>query len=154
MSTPSCSSSDTSSRGWPGPSSSAPWTRRRLSPPTIAGARVRHHSSARSCSTRAALSDGPPSHTTIPTPSAASDASAATRSTVPCPWARTSTTRSEEHTSELQSLMRIPYAVFCLKKKKTTNKQKKYNKNFERKINKYETYSNQKIKNVQAEEEQ
>src|SRR3546814_5400422 len=30
--------------------------------------------------------------------------------------------RSEEHTSELQSLMRISYAVFCLKKKKT-NKQ-------------------------------
>src|SRR3546814_4066849 len=28
--------------------------------------------------------------------------------------------RSEEHTSELQSLMRISYAVFCLKKKKTT----------------------------------
>src|SRR3546814_4628538 len=36
--------------------------------------------------------------------------------------------RSEEHTSELQSLMRISYAVFCLKKKKistTTNKTKK-----------------------------
>src|SRR3546814_7615376 len=32
--------------------------------------------------------------------------------------------RSEEHTSELQSLMRISYAVFCLKKKK-----KKYSKN-------------------------
>src|SRR3546814_6094603 len=31
--------------------------------------------------------------------------------------------RSEEHTSELQSLMRISYAVFCLKKK-TTNKNK------------------------------
>src|SRR3546814_3129854 len=33
--------------------------------------------------------------------------------------------RSEEHTSELQSLMRISYAVFCLKKKKnnTTNTQ-------------------------------
>src|SRR3546814_5712062 len=34
--------------------------------------------------------------------------------------------RSEEHTSELQSLMRISYAVFCLKKKKikrTNNKQ-------------------------------
>src|SRR3546814_9150564 len=31
--------------------------------------------------------------------------------------------RSEEHTSELQSLMRISYAVFCLKKKKET----KYN---------------------------
>src|SRR3546814_6779176 len=33
-------------------------------------------------------------------------------------WARW---RSEEHTSELQSLMRISYAVFCLKKKKTQN---------------------------------
>src|SRR3546814_11720067 len=33
------------------------------------------------------------------------------------PWL---TTRSEEHTSELQSLMRISYAVFCLKKKKQT----------------------------------
>src|SRR3546814_9393130 len=30
--------------------------------------------------------------------------------------------RSEEHTSELQSLMRISYAVFCLKKKKNTYK--------------------------------
>src|SRR3546814_9937702 len=29
--------------------------------------------------------------------------------------------RSEEHTSELQSLMRISYAVFCLKKKKNSN---------------------------------
>src|SRR3546814_6793841 len=29
--------------------------------------------------------------------------------------------RSEEHTSELQSLMRISYAVFCLKKKKRTH---------------------------------
>src|SRR3546814_5473102 len=36
--------------------------------------------------------------------------------------------RSEEHTSELQSLMRISYAVFCLKKKKaTTNKQQTTN---------------------------
>src|SRR3546814_8318865 len=34
--------------------------------------------------------------------------------------------RSEEHTSELQSLMRISYAVFCLKKK-TTTKLKKHN---------------------------
>src|SRR3546814_952650 len=32
-------------------------------------------------------------------------------------------TRSEEHTSELQSLMRISYAVFCLKKKKTQTEQ-------------------------------
>src|SRR3546814_11084031 len=30
-------------------------------------------------------------------------------------------TRSEEHTSELQSLMRISYAVFCLKKKKESD---------------------------------
>src|SRR3546814_8198960 len=39
--------------------------------------------------------------------------------------------RSEEHTSELQSLMRISYAVFCLKKKKKitekNNTNKKYN---------------------------
>src|SRR3546814_7178594 len=37
-------------------------------------------------------------------------------------WKKTSRQerdRSEEHTSELQSLMRISYAVFCLKKKKT-----------------------------------
>src|SRR3546814_3428398 len=32
------------------------------------------------------------------------------------------TGRSEEHTSELQSLMRISYAVFCLKKKNTNDK--------------------------------
>src|SRR3546814_1626959 len=35
--------------------------------------------------------------------------------------------RSEEHTSELQSLMRISYAVFCLKKKKTSSNTR-YNK--------------------------
>src|SRR3546814_6424313 len=34
--------------------------------------------------------------------------------------------RSEEHTSELQSLMRISYAVFCLKKKKTQKKKLQY----------------------------
>src|SRR3546814_9831861 len=36
------------------------------------------------------------------------------------PYART--IKSEEHTSELQSLMRISYAVFCLKKKKKATK--------------------------------
>src|SRR3546814_2410167 len=36
--------------------------------------------------------------------------------------------RSEEHTSELQSLMRISYAVFCLKKKKKTTKPNKPNR--------------------------
>src|SRR3546814_5423867 len=35
--------------------------------------------------------------------------------------------RSEEHTSELQSLMRISYAVFCLKKKKKEHTQQKNN---------------------------
>src|SRR3546814_8861726 len=36
----------------------------------------------------------------------------------PRPTERSRSARSEEHTSELQSLMRISYAVFCLKKKK------------------------------------
>src|SRR3546814_7250882 len=36
--------------------------------------------------------------------------------------------RSEEHTSELQSLMRISYAVFCLKKKKQTHTTRNTNK--------------------------
>src|SRR3546814_4539257 len=40
-------------------------------------------------------------------------------------YTRQAAVRSEEHTSELQSLMRISYAVFCLKKKnKTKNKSK------------------------------
>src|SRR3546814_20494031 len=38
------------------------------------------------------------------------------------PLERPASQRSEEHTSELQSLMRISYAVFCLKKKKTISK--------------------------------
>src|SRR3546814_7428004 len=37
--------------------------------------------------------------------------------------------RSEEHTSELQSLMRISYAVFCLKKKKKQQKKKQHHYN-------------------------
>src|SRR3546814_3320575 len=40
----------------------------------------------------------------------------------------TETTRSEEHTSELQSLMRISYAVFCLKKKKKKHEHKQTRK--------------------------
>src|SRR3546814_9158659 len=46
-----------------------------------------------------------------------------------------SQSRSEEHTSELQSLMRISYAVFCLKKKKKTQETKqklKYNTTIKR----------------------
>src|SRR3546814_7706046 len=46
---------------------------------------------------------------------------ASSRARAPCPPpSAPRTLRSEEHTSELQSLMRISYAVFCLKKKITT----------------------------------
>src|SRR3546814_6472909 len=54
-------------------------------------------------------------------------------------WPWKTTPRSEEHTSELQSLMRISYAVFCLKKKKKYNSQRctlkllTYNKTHNRK---------------------
>src|SRR3546814_17696726 len=40
--------------------------------------------------------------------------------TGPLEHAKAGASRSEEHTSELQSLMRISYAVFCLKKKTTS----------------------------------
>src|SRR3546814_4327040 len=43
--------------------------------------------------------------------------------------------RSEEHTSELQSLMRISYAVFCLKKKKQITKAHKNKYNHSNKLN-------------------
>src|SRR3546814_9176183 len=43
------------------------------------------------------------------------------------PTSDTVTPRSEEHTSELQSLMRISYAVFCLKKKNTESRNKHKN---------------------------
>src|SRR3546814_9741649 len=43
------------------------------------------------------------------------------------PGGRNGTARSEEHTSELQSLMRISYAVFCLKKKKKHENTKQQN---------------------------
>src|SRR3546814_10084530 len=54
-------------------------------------------------------------------------------------------TRSEEHTSELQSLMRISYTVFCLKKKNNNNTtsdrllEKMNNKLFKREANKTST---------------
>src|SRR3546814_9741819 len=40
-----------------------------------------------------------------------------------CQGGKVVSSRSEEHTSELQSLMRISYAVFCLKKKNNKTKQ-------------------------------
>src|SRR3546814_2143557 len=45
-------------------------------------------------------------------------------------WEITSLSRSEEHTSELQSLMRISYAVFCLKKKKINKQETQYQQAF------------------------
>src|SRR3546814_10495309 len=52
-------------------------------------------------------------------------------------------TRSEEHTSELQSLMRISYAVFCLKKKKKKipeeHKNKKIHKTNDKNTHKHHT---------------
>src|SRR3546814_7728662 len=48
-----------------------------------------------------------------------------------------STSRSEEHTSELQSLMRTSYAVFCLKKKKKKNTKKNHKKEQEKKYKQY-----------------
>src|SRR3546814_1620603 len=53
--------------------------------------------------------------------------------------------RSEEHTSELQSLMRISYAVFCLKKKKTKSP-KKSTYNYTEKTIKKTTTQNKKQK--------
>src|SRR3546814_1845115 len=41
-------------------------------------------------------------------------------------WGADDLARSEEHTSELQSLMRISYAVFCLKKKKKTTNENEH----------------------------
>src|SRR3546814_5292521 len=52
-----------------------------------------------------------------PAPRASSSPTGAAGKGRRCP-STTLATRSEEHTSELQSLMRISYAVFCLKKKK------------------------------------
>src|SRR3546814_1940718 len=69
------------------------------------------------CSCR--LWRGPPSpHST----SSASSISRAAPGSMVSRVRAVGSTRSEEHTSELQSLMRISYAVFCLKKKKNTHK--------------------------------
>src|SRR3546814_8740329 len=53
----------------------------------------------------------------LPGPWSSCCAGSRSRSRERAPSACARTTRSEEHTSELQSLMRISYAVFCLKKK-------------------------------------
>src|SRR3546814_9583040 len=71
---------------------------------------------------RSRVSPAAPDHTEIESPMmfiAAKPATASARISRPsCGSFASSRARSEEHTSELQSLMRISYAVFCLKKKK------------------------------------
>src|SRR3546814_4391863 len=64
------------------------------------------------CCSRIARSISPPA-TRRSSPAPTASASRASCASPPGCWRR----RSEEHTSELQSLMRISYAVFCLKKK-------------------------------------
>src|SRR3546814_9502335 len=61
-------------------------------------------------------------HGTQPLPNASSARMKSIRRSRPLRKRRPSPNRSEEHTSELQSLMRISYAVFCLKKKKKNKK--------------------------------
>src|SRR3546814_7623579 len=85
----------------------------------------------RSYETRAARRRGRMGITAAPIGDAAADAGQAGTGRFITPGFKlgfalvTSLFRSEEHTSELQSLMRIPYAVFCLTKKKSEEKQSK-----------------------------
>src|SRR3546814_1992333 len=77
----------------------------------------------RSCSATPTSSQAWPPARSLP---GAAEAAFSNMAEMPCAHAAWSGSwqparRSEEHTSELQSLMRISYAVFCLKKKKTKN---------------------------------
>src|SRR3546814_8326583 len=82
----------------------------------IAAGRARHAKFPGSCAQNAASSAGPSRAATKP--ASASAARAAERLSASRLWLR-----SEEHTSELQSLMRISYAVFCLQKKQNNDRQ-------------------------------
>src|SRR3546814_8031424 len=93
------------------PASPAPTTSRR--PPRVGSCRV---ASTPGRSTRPRSSSAPPATSRR---AAASPSSPPLSSRPGAAW-----TRSEEHTSELQSLMRISYDVFCLKKKKKHNYQR------------------------------
>src|SRR3546814_8084640 len=73
---------------------------------------------------RFSISDSGPTATTF------LSASTATRSQIAYRVSRSWVMRSEEHTSELQSLMRISYAVFCLKKKTKHNTTKTTSKDY------------------------
>src|SRR3546814_5508944 len=58
--------------------------------------------------------------------------------------------RSEEHTSELQSLMRISYAVFCLKKKTTNNQTPINNISTSKRNSKHQKFNTYKYHNTQT----
>src|SRR3546814_5035161 len=88
--------------------------RKVLSTTASAPARCAASMTKRRSVTRSSGLDGVSIHTTL---GAGSNAAASARGSV----RSASTSRSDEHTSELQSLMRISYAVFCLKQKKQNN---------------------------------
>src|SRR3546814_9600303 len=71
------------------------------------------------------LSNGQPSPSTREPAAVSGHLSALSTTPSPSVSVKPVGTRSEEHTSELQSLMRISYAVFCLKKKKNKQKEKR-----------------------------
>src|SRR3546814_9480839 len=91
-----------------------------LGAPLGQGTRLCHH--ARAHMARRTVAQ--PRESAVPHPAAARHRMGGNRSgddpapAIAAPFSHTE--RSEEHTSELQSLMRISYAVFCLKKKNTT----------------------------------
>src|SRR3546814_9106435 len=73
--------------------------------------------------------------------SRSSNARSSSATVTPC--VKADTLRSEEHTSELQSLMRISYAVFCLKKKKTKQERRQGSK-----TSMYILFTNETAKNI------
>src|SRR3546814_10577195 len=80
-----------------------------------------------------------PSYCAAPMPRSCFLASRKSRASSPAPKGRPflrclPSCRSEEHTSELQSLMRISYAVFCLKKKKQTTQTMQHHKHTSSKL--------------------
>src|SRR3546814_3214089 len=99
-------------------------------PPAPAPRRRNADSAATNTSRRAEVRRNTESHRPPPAvlqaPSAPARWRAATGASRGEPRGRHQSDRSEEHTSELQSLMRISYAVFCLKKKKQHTYTQKY----------------------------
>src|SRR3546814_3610994 len=89
----------------------------------------RSHPPARQPAPRRGSRVQPPARITGRTrsPRTAPGQSRGTAARLPRPTSPLAAERSEEHTSELQSLMRISYAVFCLKKKKHTKPSYDYN---------------------------